>query len=44
MQNWKGKSILTENRLSKNVMWCAADTHNGTRHTCAKGFLDSNFN
>ena len=24
-------------------MWCAADNHNETCHTCAKGFSDSNF-
>ena len=23
-------------------MWCAADNHNDTCHTCAKGYLDSN--
>ena len=39
-----GRDICaTENQLSKNEMWCAADNHNNTCHTCAKGFLDSNF-
>ena len=35
---------LTENRLSRNEMWCAADNHNFMCHICAKGILDSNFN
>ena len=35
---------LTENRLSRNEMWCAADNHNYMWHIYAKGFLDSNFN
>ena len=40
----KGKLYLTENRLSWNEMCCAADNHNYICHTCAKEFLDSNFN
>ena len=41
---WKGNPYLTENRLSKTEMWRAVDNHNiDTCHTCAKGFLDSNF-
>ena len=40
----KGNPYVTECRLSKNDMWCAADNHNDTYHTCAKGFLDLNFN
>ena len=27
---------------AKNKMRCAADNHNDTCHTCAKGFLDIN--
>ena len=42
MQNWEGKSVF--NQLSKNEMWCATDNYSNTCHTCAKGFLDSNFN
>ena len=36
---------ITENRLSRNKMWCAIDIHNYMCHIglCAKGFLDSNF-
>ena len=41
---WKGNPYVTENRLSENKMWCAADNHNDTCHTRAKGFLDLNFN
>ena len=40
----KGNLYLTENRLSWNEMWHAADNHNYMCHTCAKEFLDSNFN
>ena len=36
--------ILTENRLSRNEMWCASDNHNNMRHIRAKELLDSNFN
>ena len=39
----KGNLYLTENWLSRNEMWCVADNHNYMSHTCAKGFLDSNF-
>ena len=35
---------LTENRFSRNDMWCATDNHNYMYHICAKGFLDWNFN
>ena len=35
---------LSENRLSRNEMWCTADSHNYLCHICAKEFLDSNFN
>ena len=38
----KGNFYLTENRLSGNEMWSAADNHNYTCHMYAKGFLDSN--
>ena len=31
---------LTENRLSRNEMWFAADNHNYVCHKCAKEFLD----
>ena len=41
---WKGNLHLTENRLSRNKMWCAADSNNYMCHVCAKDFLDSNFN
>ena len=40
----KGNLCLTENRLSWNEMCCATDNHNYMFHTCAKEFLDSNFN
>ena len=40
----KGNPYSTENRLSKNEMWCVADNHNASCHTCAKGLLDWNFN
>ena len=40
----KGNLYLTENRLSRNEMWCASDNHNNMCHTCAKELLDSNFN
>ena len=33
----------SENRLSRNEMWCAADNHNYMSHMC-KRVLDSNFN
>ena len=35
---------LTENRLSRNEMWCAGDIYNHICHIRAEGFLDSNFN
>ena len=31
---------LTENRLSRNKTWCAADNHNYVCHICTKEFLD----
>ena len=40
----KGNLYLTENRLSWNKIRCAADKHNYTCYTCAKEFLDANFN
>ena len=40
----KGNLYVTENRLGRNEIWCAADNHNYMWHICAKGFLDSNFN
>ena len=40
----RGNLYLTENRLSWNEMYCAADNHNYMCHTCAKEFLDLNFN
>ena len=39
----KGNLYLTENRLSGNEMWSAADNHNYICHIYGKGFLDSNF-
>ena len=39
----EGNLYLSENWLSRNEMWCAAGNHSRMRHTCAKGFLDSNF-
>ena len=39
----KENLYLTENRLSRNEMWCATDIHNNMCHICAKGFLVSNF-
>ena len=41
---WKGNLHLTENRLSRNKPWCAADNYNYMCHICATGFLDSNIN
>ena len=35
---------LTENRLSRNEIWCAADNYNYMCQICAQGFLDLNFN
>ena len=40
----KGNMYLTENRLSRIKMWCAADDHNYMCHICAKELLGSNFN
>ena len=40
----KGNGYLTENRLSRNEMWCASDNHNNMRHIRAEELLDSNFN
>ena len=40
----KGNRHLTENRLSRNETWCAADNHNYKCHIRLKAFLDSNFN
>ena len=40
---WKGNLYLTENRFSRNEMWCAVVNHNHMYHICAKGFLDSYF-
>ena len=44
MQNWDGKSFLTENWLRRKEMWSAADIFTITCVTRAKGFLDLNFN
>ena len=35
---WKARPYLTENRPSRNEMWCAADDDNFMCHICAKGF------
>ena len=40
---WKENLYLTENRSSRNEMWCAVGNHNQMRYICAKGLLDSNF-
>ena len=40
----KGNLYLTENRSSRNEMWCASDSHNNICHISAKELLDSNFN
>ena len=40
---WKGNLYLSENRFSRNEMWCAVVNHNHMYHICAKGFLDSYF-
>ena len=40
----KGNLHLTENRLSRNEMWCAVGNHDYMSLICAKGLLDSNFN
>ena len=37
-RNGKGNLYSTENPQSENEIWCAADNHNDTCHTCAKGF------
>ena len=34
----KGNLYLTENRLSRNEMWCASDNDNNMCHICAKNF------
>ena len=34
----KGNLYLTENRLRRNEMWCAADNHNYMCHMCGQGF------
>ena len=39
-----GNPPIPENQLRKTEMQCAADNHNDTCHTCAKGILDLNFN
>ena len=39
----KGNLFLTENRLSRNEMWCESDNHNNMSHIYAKELLDSNF-
>ena len=33
-----------ENRLSRDQMWCAAESYHHTCQICAKGILESNFN
>ena len=40
----KGNLHLSENRLSWNEIWRAADNHNYMCHKCTKEFLDSNLN
>ena len=40
----RGNMYLTENRLSRNDMWCAEDNHNYVSYICADDFLDSNLN
>ena len=40
----KGNLKFTENRLSRNELWCAVVNYNYMCHICAEGFLDSNFN
>ena len=37
-QNWEGKSVLSENWLSRNEMWCAADNYNYVSHMCERIF------
>ena len=41
---WNGNLYLTENRLSRNEIWCVAGIHNYMSRICAKGFLDLNLN
>ena len=38
----KGNLYLTENRLSRNEMWCVSDNHNDIK--LAEELIDSNFN
>ena len=40
----KGNLYLTENRSSRNQMWCSRDNHKHMCHICTKGFLDSKLN
>ena len=40
----KGNLYLTENRLSRNEMWCASGNLSDMCHICAKELLDSSFN
>ena len=42
-QNWEGKSVFTENQLSRNEVWCAV-SYNYMYYIFTKGFLDSKFN
>ena len=37
-KNGKGNMYVTENRYSRNEMWCATDHHNFVCHICTKGF------
>ena len=43
MQNWEENPYLTENRLSKNELCCAADNHKIIFHSSTQ-YLDFTFN
>ena len=40
----KGNLHLTENKLSRNEIWCVSDNRNQIGHKCAKGILGTHFN
>ena len=44
VKNGKQNLYFTENRLSRNEIWCAEDNLSYMYHICAKGFLDLKFN
>ena len=43
LKKGKGTLYLTENRSSRNKMWCTVDNINYVCHICAKGFSNFRF-